>query len=805
MSQAVRPFSDLAVIEIAGAPAGAYAGKLFADYGARVFTIEPPTGDPLRLAGEDWHGTGTLFRYLNTSKRSITLDLADDAGRAGLDRLLDVADVVIQSAAPGPLAPLAVEGGRPRLVSVVISPFGLTGPYAAYRSNPFTDDAIGGHLYLNGEPDREPIRRPGFHSAYQAGTHAFVGALAALHARERSGPGQTVEVSHLEGLASMHQHTTAMWSQAGFIPRRSGNTEPGPWHPNGIYPCRDGFVSINAPSNAQVEALLAVFGLSGLLEDARFAEETVRGEHKRDFDDALRPWLNERTVTEVVALGQGVFVPVGPVPTMLELLEDEHLRTRGYWRSVGVAPFPLRYPGGPFRVEGHDAAITPPPALGECSLDAAIGACVPVVVGMRDRAEPASGPLDGLRVLDLTRVWAGPFATRLLGDLGADVLKVEAPFAREPRFVPPEVAARTHLYPDDDPGARPWNRNATFNTLNRNKRGITLRLDTPRGRAVFEGLVRRSDVVIENYAPRVMPQLGLDDERLRDLNPGLIHVSMPGYGASGPKRDWTALGPLIEAGAGVAGLMGYRGGGPYRSGVAWPDPAAGLAAVAGLLVALRDREADPARRGRVVEVAMIEAALAFVGDELLASQARGADLPRDGNRDSRSVPQGCYPCAGDDRWIAISVGSDGEWAALCLVASFGAPWRGLTRQGRAERGDEVDAMLSAWTSTQEAHALMGRLQGAGIVACAVSDARDLSQDPHLSARGFWTTLDHEDVGPRVYPGIAVRLSRTPATSRYAAPLLGEHNHEVLRDLLGMSPEEVADLAEEGTIGWAPPA
>ena len=216
----VRAFGDLLVLEIAGSVAGAYAGKLFADYGAGVVKIEPPGGDPMRHEGEYWEGLGTLFAYLNTSKRSRVLDGSNESGRAELWDWLSCADAVIESSAPDPLEPVTLGYGGDHLVKTYISPFGLTGPYAGYRSNEFTDDAIGGHLYLNGEPDREPITRPGHHSEYQAGLQAFIGTMAALRARTHSGRGQTVEVSHFEGMASLHQHTTAMWTHAGFIARR---------------------------------------------------------------------------------------------------------------------------------------------------------------------------------------------------------------------------------------------------------------------------------------------------------------------------------------------------------------------------------------------------------------------------------------------------------------------------------------------------------------------------------------------------------------------------------------------------------
>jgi crotonobetainyl-CoA:carnitine CoA-transferase CaiB-like acyl-CoA transferase len=803
----VQAFDDLLILEIAGSIAGAYAAKLFADYGANVIKIEPPGGDPIRGESEDWGGVGTLFAYLNTSKRSLVLDLYEESGRADLSRWLERADVVIESSAPDALDPITLRHDGPQLVKSYISPFGSTGPYARYRSNEFTDDAIGGHLYLNGEPDREPITRPGHHSEYQAGTQAFIGAMAALRARELSGRGQTVEVSHFEGMASLHQHTTIMWTHAGHILRREGNAQPGFWHPVGVYPCKDGYVALALPAGAFAEPFLIAIGMADLLEDPRFGDDLSRGQHKREFDAAILPWLMDHDASEVIEIGQEVFAPVGPVPTMLELLRDEHLTARGYWRPVGESS-PLQYPRGPFRIAGHDSVLVPPPGLDELGrAGPSQRATPPVGATVPQHGADASletGPLDGIRVLDLTRVWAGPLAGRILADLGADVIIVEAPWARGLWEVPEEAASVTHLYPDNEVGEHPWNRGGAYNKLARNKRAIALRLDDPRGKELFEALVRHSDIVLENFSPRVMAQLGLGFDRLLELNPHIIHVAMPGYGTWGPNRDWVAFGPMIESGAGLSSVMGYADSGPYRSGIAWPDPVTAINTVAATLIALRDREADSRREGREVEVPMIEAMTAFVGEQLLAAQVRGQDAVRLGNRNPERAPQGCYPCAGDDSWIAISVTSDAEWSALCELAGFDSALARMDLAIRTAQHDAIDRALADWTRLFPARSLMRQLQDRGVIACSVSDARELVEDEHLAARHFWAELTHREAGRHRIPGIAIRLSETPATYRRAAPCLGEHNAEVLSELLQLDRAELDALEGAGVVTDRPP-
>lgn len=412
--------------------------------------------------------------------------------------------------------------------------------------------------------------------------------------------------------------------------------------------------------------------------------------------------------------------------------------------------------------------------------------------------------LDGVRILDLSRVWAGPLATRILGDLGADVIRVEATWSRGSKTVTDAYAARSALYPQGKAGDRPWNRQGMFNKFNRNKRAITLQLDTPTGKDVFERLVQQADVVLENYSPRVMPQLGLGYERLSELNPGIIYIGMPGFGWTGPSRDWVALGTMIEPAAGLSSLMGYRDGGPYKSGVAWADPVAALHAASAVMIALWDRAADLKHRGQSIELAQVEGMIDFIGEEVLAAQVRGADVPRVGNRHPYYAPQGCYSCAGDDRWIALSITSDEDWQRLCAVAGFQRRAE-LRLDERLALQDEIDADVAAWTASWDHLAIMHVLQQAGIAAVSVFDASELVANEHLAARGFYVPIDHPDAGRFVFPGLPAHLSATPASYRRPAPGLGEHNREVLGGLLGMTDDEINALQAGGITADEPPA
>ncbi|HEY7295811.1 MAG TPA: CoA transferase [Dehalococcoidia bacterium] len=362
-SERTTRFQDLLIVEIAGSVAGGYAGKLFAGYGAAVLLIEPPGGDPARVVGEQIGRCGSLFAYLHTAKRSVCLDLRTASGHDLLGRLLQRADVVIESASPEPLRPMTLDCDDERLIKLYISPFGLSGPYRDFRSTPFTDYAAGGQMYVTGEPDREPLQGAGRQPEYAAGTYSFIATMAALRYREREGVGQTIDVSHMEAMASMHQWTSVKWTHTGTIERRIGNRYSSA-HPITIYPCKDGYIALSAAGDLSTERFLSVIGMAHLLADPRFATGLDRLEHYEAFDAEILPWLLEHTVEEIVSLGQEVRVPVGPVPGMLELLADEHLAAREFWQTVAVEGRVLRFPGPPFRLSRHPWQPEPPPAAG---------------------------------------------------------------------------------------------------------------------------------------------------------------------------------------------------------------------------------------------------------------------------------------------------------------------------------------------------------------------------------------------------------------------------------------------------------
>ena len=413
-------------------------------------------------------------------------------------------------------------------------------------------------------------------------------------------------------------------------------------------------------------------------------------------------------------------------------------------------------------------------------------------------------PLRNYRVLDLSRIWAGPYCTKLMADLGAEIIKMESLSVYDSHRGPVAPARGIASYPDSEPGEEPWNRNGWFNCLHMSKYGITLELTSDEGRRAFERLVSISDVLIENFRQGSLERLGYDYETLRKHRPDLIYVSMPAFGNTGPWKGYLGYGIGQEQLSGMAHLTGYPGDGPMKSGINHGDPITGSHAAGVLLAALRRRRRTG--KGMYIDVSQQESAVAFMGPELLAYQMTGEEPERIGNRSRWYAPCNTYPCADEDRWITIAATSDDEWQRL-VSAMNAAPLaedvRFATPEARMAHQDDLDRIIAGWTSDQDAFALAERLQAAGVPAGPVMRGPDLLEDQHYAERGTFVDVDHPQVGPKQYPGIPWKMSRTPGEVRWPSPTLGQHNREVFGGLLGLTGGEIDALQSDGVIGTKP--
>ena len=417
---------------------------------------------------------------------------------------------------------------------------------------------------------------------------------------------------------------------------------------------------------------------------------------------------------------------------------------------------------------------------------------------------PERMPLKNYRVLDLSRIWAGPYCTKIFADMGAEIIKMESLSVYDSHRGPVSPARGIAAYPDGEPGEEPWNRNGWFNCLHMSKYGVTLELTEAEGRRVFEQLVSISDVLIENFRQGSLERLGYTYEELRKHRPDLIYVAMPAFGNTGPWKGYLGYGIGQEQLSGMAHMTGYRGDGPMKSGINHGDPITGSHAAGVLMAALRHRRRTG--KGMYIDVSQQESSVALMGPEVLAYQMTGQEPERRGNRSGWYAPANSYPCAGEDRWVTIAATNQEQWQSLAQAMDspgLADDPRFATLDNRRDNHDELDQIISEWTMGQEAYAVTQILQGAGVPASPVLRGPDLLADAHFKDRGTFVTVDHPQVGPKQYPGIPWKMSATPGKVRWPSPTLGQHNRDVYGELLGLTGPEIDHLEQTGVIGTKP--
>jgi len=796
---------DVSVLDLSTDHAGAFGAHLLAMLGATVTLVEPPGGHPLLAAAPLLaDGRSTTWAYL-TSRKTIhptPLDPSDAVALAG-DH-----DIVLLSA-NGPIAATAslaatLRRTHQRLVVVVTSPDGIDASAGGLVTTPLQDWALSGHLALNGEFDRQPIPGGGpWLSNVHGGTAAF-GALAALRRARATGSGDLVDVSTLSVGTWAHQWSIVIATHQGICKRRWGNRHGESHHPLALFPCADAWVCIGAVSGHQWEGLCLAIDHPELLADESLYIPATRFDRADELDELIIGWTMQHPVDEVVATLQANNCPAGRVNDLTEVLEDPQLTARDAFEPLPSFGPDARIPAPPVRFATGPVPAEPAPA------EAA-----------RLRRPGAAGnlPLRGVRILEFTIAWAGPLACKTMGDLGADVIKIEHPTSRglamsgtgadgwDPasweRGTLPPPATRNGVYPDADPGVRWWNRMGWFNKVNRSKRSLCADLKAPGGRELFEELVRSADVVVNNYSPRGVRSLGIDHESLRAINPRIVTIDLSGFGATGPGADQVSWGPILDAASGFAATTGYADSGPYKQGLAFPDAVGGVFGAATILAALheRDRTGAPVH----VDVSQLETLLTLGGELVLEASVTGRAPARRGARahPSSEMVQGVYPAAGDDRWIALTVRHDADWAALCTVvgAALDRPaWAGAA--ARLADHDAIDAAIAAWTAGGDADQRCDALQAVGVPAVPVLRNVDLVAHPRNAQRGMIVTLD-VDGTPQRFPGFPIRFDEA-ATEIRPCPDLGHHNAEILAEL-GHGADRLAELIASGALADGPPA
>jgi crotonobetainyl-CoA:carnitine CoA-transferase CaiB-like acyl-CoA transferase len=791
------PLDGYTVIDLSVGIAGAYCTKLLADGGADVVKVEGPEGDPLRrwsASGADVKegDDGALFSFLAGCKHSVVVDPKNSDDVHMLRELVASADAVVWSrgstvVALDGFAPAALADAHTHLTVTAITPFGLEGPWADKPATEFTTQAwSGGVIGLGrGAQDRAPLFVAGQIGEWLAGAYAAAGTMATL-----SG---LVDVSMLEAqILGLTYYSVSFLDALGrpFRDRRR-LTIPG------VATAADGLVALGCGTAQQWFDLCAMVGHDEWIdEQSEFSITEQANIHAEQIYD----WVRDNNVDDILELSSAFRIPNAPVGNGANVTSFDQFAERDTFVANPRDAF--TQPGPPYRATPPLVrAPQPAPRLGEHTDHYRRNRHMGVNKGeIRAQTDIWAGfSLEGVRVLDMTSFWAGPSCTHVLAQLGAEVIHVESTARPDGTRLIAGVPITEDQW---------WERSPIFSGLNTNKKSVTLDIRNERGVELLHQLVTTCDVIVENYTPRVLDQIGLDFDTVHRLRPDAIMMRMPGFGLDGPWRDKPAFAYVIEDASGITWLTGHPDQNPVEP-YAVGDPNAGVHGLNALLLAMAHRRRTG--QGVRIEAAMVDAALNVAAEQVIEYSAYGSLLQRQGNRGPTAAPQNLYRTGEldefgrPDDWVAIAVATDEQWVGL--VTALGNPeW--VTDDmagavGRRRHHDEIDEHLSRWCGTRTGEEIVESLWTAGVPVAKVMQPHRVGDLPQVVHRGFYERVDHPVNPTARHSTLPMRISTGPQRfHRTPAPLLGQHNYEVLSGL-GLGDDEIAELEEQGIIGTAP--
>jgi crotonobetainyl-CoA:carnitine CoA-transferase CaiB-like acyl-CoA transferase len=799
---APRPgaLDDVRVIDLAG-PIGWYASRLLADLGADVLRIEPPGGDPARqrrpFVADDERASLTYWWY-NAGKRSLILDLERPDGRARLVELAAEGDLLVETFPPGWLASQglsieALQERNPRLVVTSITPFGQTGPRAGWRGTDLIGMATGGLIHLGGMPDRPPTHLGGEQGYLQAGIVAAAASLIALRESRASGIGRHVDVSLQDAIVFTNENNVGLLDLMGHLRSRLGDRAFTGF--SLFFPCQDGWLAFWP--GGRFDGLLDWLEEMGVdttpFQGGEWSNPAFRERHIPELTAAIRQAADGKPKTAAADAAQVRRLAAAPVATVADLQRDPQLTARSFWMEVehelpnGTTAV-IRYPGAPFKMSRTPWQVRrPAPQPGEhSSEDWRPRRRLPPV----HRAGPL--PLAGIRVVDLTWQIAGPAATQVLADHGAEVLKIES-------AIHPD-GLRVMALPRP-----PWtdslNQSGIFTLMNSSKRSVAINMATEGGPALLRRLIALADVVVDNYGVDPLPKWGLSPDQLFAIRPDLIVARSSVMGRSGPRSNYVGFGYTIGPAAGLNALSGFRGDPPVASCTAHPDYSCNSYHLAiAILAALHHR--DHTGEGQLIDLSQHESTVVFNGPAVLDHSLNGTVAGPSENRHPDMAPHGVYRCRGNDRWVAIACETDEDWRRLVEV--LGRPDLAsdpalADRAGRQAAATRIDVAIEAWTRLRTPAEAADILQSAGVPAGAVQHAADLFRDPHLAARRRFICHEHPELGRVRVAGPSFRLAGLGPENVRRPPLLGEDTEYVARELLALDEEEVVAAYIDGVL------
>lgn len=779
------------VVDVAAEP-GQIAGRLLADLGADVVKLEPQGGDSLRGVGpfidarRDSEASLRFFAW-NAGKTSIVCDPDDRR----FDALLAGADVVLDT--PGWPGAFQLDPDRaPEAVWVRITPFGLSGPRAAWRATDLGAMAASGNMYATGFPDRAPLRCSEPSAYAHVGPEAAMAALAGL----ASGRAQVIDVSIQESvivsnMGAMWEYARSRGDRGSRLGGRLGPTRE-------IWKCKDGWVSFGlrggvarAPTYWKMTKLLEAEGVSTPAWSDRdwdaFNQNELSELDIQEIEAPLAQYFDRHSMIELYEMAAADNIMLATVNSPREMYASSQLSARSMFGKLGeVDGVPMRFALATSADEQVESLGAKRPAPG---LNAGPAPDWPPrkVRPARSTGSIGSGAAwEGTRILEFGSGAAGPIASRYFAEHGATVIRVES--ASRPDFLRSMAVAMRS--PDGLEGS------SIFGALNVGKKSVALNLKNADGVALAKQLFDWADLVLENFSPKAMRGFGLDYPSMAAERRDLVMVSACMNGQTGPHRNYPGFGSQGSALAGFTLLTGYPDRepvGPYATITDSLAPRYCATAMAAALLYQRRTG-----RGLHIDLSQVEAGQYALSPWLLDYAVNGHVTENMGNRSPRTVPHGAFPCLGEDRWVALATWSDEQWVRLAEIMGVDDPSLSSI-EARRERVDEVEAAVSAWTSQHSPEHVSECLQAAGIEAVPVQDWQDLLADPQLAIRGHFDRLDHPVLGECWYQHNGFRLSDAPVRYSQPAPTLGQHTEEVLGEVLGLSNKEIAVLKESGAV------
>ena len=826
----------LRVVEVVTRESGiasAHAGWLLGKMGATVTRVVDGSAS---RAGEA-EPAGPISRALVAlADGKDSIELSSHA--PDVDALLRNADVLLADGSQtlariiAPIDRLRAE--HPRLIIAISTVFGLDGPYARFAGTGLDAQALSAVAWSLGEPGRAPLALPPGIVEHQAGAMLAAGCLMALEARDRAagvGSGRVVDVALADVLASFVAGNCRLYVHHGLEWKRSGRRASGSGgaYPYMILPCRDGEVCICGRTRDEWNRFVQAMGNPEWASLPRYQDLRAMGKQYPDeVDQLLMPWLAQKTKAELEAIALEYNLIVSPIREFDEVLRTAHFRQRGFFRDLEIAGCEVTVPSLPFRVvesrndnapdisstllaAGVAAPIVPivVPATASAPIDPpATAAALPPIIPAPPITPPlrppasvaapaaADRPLAGIRVLDFGWVWSAPWVGTMLGELGAEIIKVEHALRPDNLRLAGKVIRDGKVVEGPSKEMSPM-----FHQINHGKLGITLNAKEPRAVELVKQLAASCDIVIENMSPGSMERTKLGYEALRAVNPRIVMLAMSAAGQSGALSTMRAYAPTMSSFVGMEALVGYPGEQPIGAlNFALGDPNASVHALAAVLAALR--RARQTGQGCYIDFSQIEALLLTLRPYLIDTQINGSQTKVMGSRHPDFAPHGIYPAAGDDAWLTIAVTQEDQWIALKSIARD-ASWSRDSRFSsvalRLQHVDDLDAAIAAWTSREPRDALVGKLRAAGIASSPVLSVEEQWRDPHYAARGIRHDVQIPVYGneglyaaPWKFSDFAPRIDR-------CAPRLGEHNQRVFGAMLGLSDEEIAGLQQAGVI------